>query len=255
MLLEESERILREAGIRPAGSDLRERVKELGEALFQSIHMQLAVNRYQAEAVNRAANLETLDYPVSNVAWLRAQIAAIRKISGADDQVKAIKKLLTRTDPGPGGFYDELGNPSNRPHLITGPGGVEDPEFRHSALTGFDYPDRLGDRAPIAWKRYAESMFDAPLQMRYRDLDPRAQYRIRVVYSGNARHIRMKLVANGKAEIHPLMLGPWPIRPLEFDIPPEATSSGQLDLAWTREQGLGGNGRGCQVSEVWIMKK
>jgi hypothetical protein len=65
----------------------------------------------------------------------------------------------------------------------------------------------------------------------------------------------MRLVANDKYEIHPLLKRPWPPQPQEFDIPAEATSGGKLDLAWTREQGLGGNGRGCQVSEVWILRK
>ncbi len=82
-----------------------------------------------------------------------------------------------------------------------------------------------------------------------------AQYRIRVVYSGDARRVRIRLMANDKHEIHPLMLRPWPPQPLEFDIPHEATAKGDLHLAWTREQGLGGNGRGCQVSEVWLLRK
>ena len=30
------------------------------------------------------------------------------------------------------------------------------------------------------------------------------------------------------------------------------TSSGELRLTWTREAGLGGNGRGCQVAEVML---
>lgn len=255
MLLDEAERILNEAGMDPGAEVLRSRVRELGETLLQSIQMQLAVDRYQGEAVNRAANLETLDYPVTDIPWVRAQIASIRKISSQQQQVNAIKQLLSRTDPGPGGFYDELGDPSNRPHLMLGPGSVEDPEFRSSALTGFSYPDHAGGDEPLAWKCWAESLFDAPLRMRYTDLDPTAQYRIRVVYSGDARQIQMRLVADEKYEIHPLLKRPWPPQPQEFDIPAEATSNGTLDLAWTREQGLGGNGRGCQVSEVWILRK
>jgi hypothetical protein len=255
VLLEEAEHILNESELHSGGDRLRQRVRELGETLLQSIEMQLAVDRYQGEAVVRGANLETLDYPVTDAPWLRSQIAAIRKLANPDEQVNSIKQLLARTDPGPGGFYDELGNLTNRPHLILGPGSVEDPEFRSSALTGFSYPDRLGSEAPIAWKGWAESLFDAPLRMRYTDLDSNAQYRIRVVYSGDARRIRIRLMADDKYEIHPLLLRPWPPQPQEFDIPREATAGGELHLAWTREQGLGGNGRGCQVSEVWIMRK
>ena len=217
--------------------------------------MQLAVDRYRGEAVVRGTNLETLDYPVTNIAWLRKQLAAIRRLSSSNEQVTAIQQLLGRTDPGPGGFYDDLGDPQNRPHLILGPGPVLDPEFRKSVFTGFGYPDRLGAEAPIQWKRWAESLFDSPLQMHYDDLDPAATYKIRVVYSGDARRIQIRLAANTNIEIHPLTTRPSPPKPLEFDIPPEATRGGQLDLSWTREQGLGGNGRGCQVSEVWLIRK
>ena len=217
--------------------------------------MQLAVDRYAGEAVNRAANLETLESPISDVSWLRAQLAAIRKLASPNEQVAAIRQLLVRKDPGPGGFYDEPGNPSNRPHVLLGPGYKEDPEFRASVLTGFSYPDRLGSSVPIAWKRWGESLFDAPLRMQYKDLDPEAQYRIRVVYSPEAKQVKLRLVANEKHEVHPLLQRPSPQQPLEFDIPQEATKGGELTLSWTREQGLGGNGRGCQICEVWLLRK
>ena len=255
VVLDEAERILTETTIAPAGRASRERVRELGEALFQSIRMQLAVQRYQGEAVERGANLATLDYPVTDCAWLRRRIIEMRKLPSANEQVRAARELLARTDPAPGGFYDELGDPSNRPHLVLGPGHVEDPEFRASALTGFDYPDEFGDAAPIAWKHWAESLFDAPLKMQYQDLDREAQYRLRVLYSGDAPGRKMRLTANGNFEIHPFLKRPWPPAPLEFDLPFLATSTGELHLAWTREPGLGGNGRGCQVAEVWVMKK
>jgi hypothetical protein len=62
-------------------------------------------------------------------------------------------------------------------------------------------------------------------------------------------------VANDNLEIHPLIAKPSPYQPLEFDIPPAATASGELTLTWSAEPGLGGNGRACQVSEVWLSKK
>jgi hypothetical protein len=45
------------------------------------------------------------------------------------------------------------------------------------------------------------------------------------------------------------------MKPLEFDLPQAAIISGELDLTWQTEPGRGGNGRGCQVSEVWLKKK
>jgi hypothetical protein len=88
--------------------------------------------------------------------------------------------------------------------------------------------------------------------MRYDDLDPAAQYKLRVVYAGDSPAIKIRLTANG-VEVHPLMTKPNPVKPVEFDLPRAA--DGKLELTWTREQGLGGNGRGNQVSEVWLIRK
>ena len=215
--------------------------------------MQLAVEIYRGEAVVRGTNLDTLDYPVSDAPWLLARLAEIGREPDMVKQMVAIHALLSRTDPGPGGFYDELGNVSNRPHLLPGEGAEHDPEFRATPLTGFRYPDLLGSHAPIAWKRWAESLFDAPLKMRYTGLDTRAPYRLRAVYSGDQPKKKMRLVANDHFEIHPYQLRPWPPAPQEFDVPAAATAGGELNLSWTCEPGLGGNGRGCQVSEVWLI--
>lgn len=252
-VLARAQATLEETIVRPAAGELRARVEELGAMLFQSIRMQLAVERYQGEAVNRAANLDTLDTPVSDTMWMRRQILNIRTMNDPMAQIAAIHSLLFRTDPGPGGFYDQLGNVSVRPHLLPGPGSTEDPDFRRSALIGFNYPDTLQDKAPMAWKCWAESLFDEPLTLHYSRLNPQGQYRLRVVHSGDAPHTKLRLMANDKVEIHPYMLRTWPPAPQEFAIPQEATSSGELKLSWTREPGLGGNGRGCQVAEVWLI--
>ena len=101
VLLDQAGRILENAMLEPAGLALRTRTRELAEALMQSIRMQLAVDRYRGEAVNRAANLETLETPVTDVAWMREQLQGIKKLASPNEQVSAIRKLLTRTDPGP----------------------------------------------------------------------------------------------------------------------------------------------------------
>ena len=91
--------------------------------------------------------------------------------------------------------------------------------------------------------------------MRYTALDPKANYKIRAVYAGDSPKKKIRLVANDSVEIHPFINKEVPFKPVEFDIPSEATRGGELNLSWYREPGLGGNGRGCQVSEVWLIKK
>lgn len=211
-----------------ADETLRTRILELAEALFQSIHMQLDVERYKAEAVGRGANLDTLD----------------ANLSGPSHYMKT----------GQGSYHDDLGDLHNRPHLHMPPLSAPDPEFRHSVLLGFLYPDSLGPQYPVAWKRWGETLFDTPLTLRYTGLDPAASYKVKVVYSGDAHRIKVRLVAN-EIEIHPFIPKPWPPKPLEFDVPREVTSKGTATFSWTRESGLGGGGRGCQLSEVWLIRQ
>ena len=106
----------------PAAAALRARVFELAEALFQSIRMQLAVKPYGAIAVGRGANLDTIDVPLNNRAWLADRFAEIRALAEEAERLAAIDAILRWTDPGPGGFYDDLGDPSRQPHLVRGPG-------------------------------------------------------------------------------------------------------------------------------------
>ena len=62
-------------------------------------------------------------------------------------------------------------------------------------------------------------------------------------------------MANEQIEVHPYLTRPFPIKPLEFPIPQAATAGSELLLTWLSEPGLGGNGRACQVSEVWLIKQ
>jgi hypothetical protein len=246
-----AEETLDRAATEHTASDWRARVFELAEALFQSIHMQLSVPFYGAISVDRGANLDTIDVPLNNRMWLKARFTEVRQAADEKERLRGIDAILNWTDPGPGGFYDDLGNPSAQPHLVRGAGYQKDPAFLESSLVGFSY--RATNRS--SWWTHAESLVDAPLQMHYDGLDPAAQYKIRVVYGGDSPSGKLRLVAGNGVEIHPLMAKPAPVKPVEFDIPREATAKGELDLSWTRETGLGGNGRGCQVSEVWLIRK
>jgi hypothetical protein len=91
--------------------------------------------------------------------------------------------------------------------------------------------------------------------LHYDGLDREAAYKVRVVYTGDMFNVRVRLVADGSTEIHPYRLKPRDMTPLEFDIPRAATRDGALDLDFAAEPGRAGNGRGCQVAEVWLIRK
>ena len=243
-------------------ADLRRRILELAEDLYQSIRMQLSVEKYKAIAVDRGAMLDTVDYPLNNRRWLKERFTALRRLDSEAARLAGLDEIVNWTNPGPGGFYDDLGNVAHQPHLVKGPGFERDPAFLESPRVGFeegdvvDEPDEKPEGAwRSSWLDHAESLFDAPVQLHYEKLDSSAQYRLRVVYGGDSPKKKIRLAANGTIEIHPFIQKPFPLRPIEFDVPRAATRSGELTLSWFREPRQAGNGRGCQISEVWLLKK
>jgi hypothetical protein len=227
---------------------LKTRIVELGAELFESIGAQLDVANYKAKSPERGAVLDFLDTPLNNRLWLENEIDAIlagrftasmpEKTGSGDVRLARLARVADWEDPGPGGFYDDLGAPNR-----------------------------------LSWLDASEALYATPLVLRYDDLDPDAFYRVRVTYLGRY-NATIRLVADGEYEIH----GPYGhtlegvrytathrdsaavvtleedssppvVTPLEFVIPGEATQDGVLELTWQRL-----TGRGTQVAEVWLTK-
>ncbi len=232
--------ILDHAILERAAPDWRARVFELAEALYQSIRMQLSVPRYKAISVGRGANLDTIDFPLNSAAWLKTKFAAIRSLEFETERRERIAEIADWTNPGPGGLYDDLGNPARQPHLVA---GAENGVYATVTAAG----------APRSSFNFAETLYDEPLRMKYAGLDRAAQYKVRVVYGMEQQTAQVKLMAGDKHQVHPFIKKEP--RPMEFDIPREATASGELTLTWTQAPGNRGSGRGTQVAEVWLIRK
>jgi hypothetical protein len=253
--MDEAEKLLDEAVAHPAAPDLRARVFELGDMLFQSIRMQLSVERHKAIAVDRGATLDTIDEPLNNGLWLKRRFEEIRKLKNERDQLREIATIVNWTDPGPGGFYDDLGNTSRQPHLVRGIGLAGDPGFYETPRVGFITGRRVAKLYPLSWHDNMEALYDAPLRLHYDELDPHAAYSVRIAYAGDSPSVKIRLLADDKYVVHPEITKPRPAALVEFDVPHEATRDGHLTLTWYRQAGLGGNGRGCAVAEVWLIKR
>ncbi|HUX59508.1 MAG TPA: PA14 domain-containing protein [Bacteroidales bacterium] len=79
----------------------RSRIFELGEALFQSIRMQLSVPKYQAKEVGRGANLDLIDVPLNNSRRLNEMFAEIKKLNNESERLSYIGKITA-------GVYQEI---------------------------------------------------------------------------------------------------------------------------------------------------
>ena len=234
--------------------------------------MQLSVDKYKAVAVSRGANLDTVDFPLNNRVWLKLRFTELRKHSQKRERLAGIEEVLNRTNPGPGGFYDDLGNTAGQPRLVDpGPGYDADPGSYKSVRSGWlafsggligrrslDAIDPNGPARfleyPMEWWTYAQTRYDAPLTLVYRGLDPNASYKVRVVYVGDPEDPKMGLLANGSIEIHPFRSKPAPMQPLEFDIPADATRGGELKLSWWTEPGKGGFDSSVDIAEVFLIR-
>jgi hypothetical protein len=226
--------------------ELRARLLQLGQQLFDSIGLQLSVPRWGASGSERGAVLDFLDVPLCDQEWIRTNLGKALETGDRETVGNAFATIIGWEDPGPGGFYDDLGNRDKQPHLLRPKTWSEDPGYVESIRTDFAKPEP-GYRQ--SWVSYAESLYGAPVFARYTGLDPKAQYVVRATYSGRYRPV-MELWADDKYQVH----GPEPttVPPTikEWPVPREATSDGTLVLRWTRL-----SGRGAQVSEVWLMKR
>lgn len=74
--------------------ELRARVFELAEALFQSSRMQLSVPRYQAISVGRGANLDSIDEPLNDRRALETGFGRIRQVPSEDERLRALVELV-----------------------------------------------------------------------------------------------------------------------------------------------------------------
>jgi len=247
--METAKAVLNRAVIQPVSEELRDRLFDLAEALYQSIRMQLHTQRYNAQRSDGAV-LDRVDVPLNNRLWLMSKFEGIDTLQLESERLAKIQNLLDWTNPGQGGFYDDLGDPMNQPHLETGAGFDCDPYFLKTPLSIMDESlRRLGSSYPMTWKSTILGLYDLPIRLSYSKLDSAASYMVRVVYTDGP----IRLVANGTTEIHPLLDNRHKI--LEFDIPASLTSHGALNLAWMKNPGEGHAGRGNQIAEVWLVRK
>ncbi|MCG8311560.1 MAG: hypothetical protein MI975_29505 [Cytophagales bacterium] len=252
--------ILAEAWENPVDPSYKMRCEQLADDLFASIGAQLTIEKHGAMG-GRGNFMDFIDNPLNDVAWIYAQLSRAEKASSEKEKKSVIDDILQRTNPGPGGFYDNFGSPSSWQRLTLNydlakdPGSLRTPRFSFGVgLQGKEWVHEItargfeGKASPMAWMHQVTTLYDLPLQIRYEDLDPNASYSIRVAYTGRFRS-RMKMTADG-IEVHDFI--ETGVRPVyEFEIPQEALDDGEVEFSWT----CGEAERGAQVSEVWIIKK
>ena len=91
------------------------------------------------------------------------------------------------------------------------------------------------------------TLYDQPLEIFYKDLDPGSSYNIRISYTGRFPS-KIKLQADEFLVHDFIKTGVQPT--YEFPVPTEAIIDGNVLFQWTCGEGE----RGSQVSEIWLIK-
>lgn len=259
--IQESIEILEKTWKEPIRLDLIKKCEDLADSLFASIGAQLTIEKHGAMS-GRGNFIDFLRYPLNDAAWLISELKKISDITDQTSQLAAVHKLLHRTNPGPGGFYDHLASPESRHRIVSTVSWEEDPGSLRSPRTGFglSLPDQswyteiegVAKRVPMVprtWNNQIETLYDTPLKVRYENLEKDASYRIRVVYTGRFKS-NLKLIGDDQYLIHDyIKVGQHPV--YEFDVPREVTQDGIAEFTWTCQEAE----RGIQVAEIWLIKK
>lgn len=238
--------ILKRTETFPVSPDLRRRIDDLCQALFQSIGLQTSVKKYHASGGERGAILDYVDYPLNNRWWLEDEFAKIRKLATEKEKLDRLKIIRTWEHPGPGSFYDDLGNVAKSPHVVRGEGLNTDPEMQHNPNPGYWWWNNGFSRARLSW----QVTMDWPLAVKYEILDVNAKYIVRMTGYGEAL-TRM----NGQ-RVQPTVYGKELGEIKEFPVPDEIIKSGQLTVTWDVPDEHTLNWRQqSRIAEIWLLKE
>ena len=176
--------------------------------------------------------------------------------------------IVDYENPGPGGFYDNLGTFNPAPNVANGyPYDHGQPYVPMMLSEG----NRPSQRSMHFTQDEAEGV-----ALHYENLDPAAQYRVRFTFVRPWYQSRYAMRMNQKSQTilaDDIVLAQNQELPEQmsdfftYDIPAEATADGKLDIKLRkakgvaegsrveREQWRNSGGWGTLVSEVWLMKR
>ena len=263
--MQEARKTLSSAVEKPVSPELRERCFALADSLFRTFGAQLTVEKHHA-AGGRGNFIDNIDIPLNDALWLIDQMNMAEKLSTEKERLAAIHVILNRTNPGPGGFYDNFGSPSAwkrikaRKTWKEDPGSLESPRVSFGVgLSGEDWVHEVvakgfeGQTTPLAWMNQINTLYDTPLEMEYDNLDPDAEYLMKIAYTGRFKS-NIRLMADGVMIHNYTRMGVQPL--WEFSLPKEITRDGKVHFTWNSGDNDKGEGeRGSQVAEIWLMKK
>ena len=225
--------------------ELRQNIVNICEDLFQSIGYQTSVETYQASGYERGAVLDYLDYPLNNRWWVEDQFVEIRLLESEDEKIARLDIIRKWENPGPGSFYDDIGNVAQSEHVLQGKPFVVDPLMKTNPNPDFMWWENQMSRERQSWI----SKMDWPAGLQYNDLEPSATYFLRTTGYGQC------LARINGERIYPTIDGKKIGEIKEFPIPQDLYNDGAITLTFDVPYEPHINWRKqSRLSEVWLIR-
>jgi hypothetical protein len=219
----------------PVAQDLKQKVVQYCDDLFQSVGLQTSVPKYHARGYERGCVLDFIDHPLNNRWWLEDEFEKVRKMPSEKGKLARLDFIRTYDKPGEGSFYDNISSA----------------DAKHVISETDDAIDYLWENDGKSRKRLSTQLFQFTPMLQYDELDPNTNYLIRVAGYGEAL-----LRANGE-RLKPTKYEKGYEQFKEFPLPKELIKDGKLIITFDRpdnEENLNWRQQ-SRVTDVWIIKQ
>lgn len=227
--------------------ELLSRIEALCDDLFKSIQLQTSVEKYGAAGAERGASLDFVNYPLNNRWWLEDEFKKVSEMKSETEKVARLRTIATWESPGPGSFYDDIGNIAKMPHVQRAQSLATDPIGAKSPYPTWWWLDNGLSRLRLAW----QVTMDFPEAVIYAGLDPNGTYKVRLTgYGQMLLKIDGERVEGDKKKI---VHGDF----VEFDVPKKAIEDRRIELTWDRptDEALLNWRQQSRVAEAWLLKQ
>ena len=230
----------------PVRPELRQRIETLFERLFKHIGLQSSMKRYGGSSTQRGCTLDFIDRPLNNRWWLEDEFKRIGTLASEDEKLAELSRICRWENPGPGSYYDDIGNLWKSPHLDKGAIDETGPLARDTPTPTYWAWDGGFGRQRLSWSHTLRR----PLRLLYAPLDPQANYLLRLTGHGeafprlNGTALKPTIYNKGDGEIK------------EFPVPPELISEGTAEVTFDMQDESHLNWRNqSRIAEVWLLKR
>ena len=215
--------------------DLKQKVFQYAEDLFESIGAQTSVPKYNARGYGRGAVLDFIDYPLNNRWWLEDEFKKISQLKTEKEKLDKLEFIRTYENPDKGSFYDNISTNAYAKHVTS---------------ETDDAVDYLWENDGFSRKRLSTQLYQFTPVLEYNRLDPNTDYLIRVSGRGEAF-----LRANGE-RLKPTKYEKGYEQFKEFPLPKDLIKDGKLKITFDKpdEEHLNWRHK-SRVTDIWILKQ